>query len=217
MSSVVTAALILLTLANGTLQQLESADAWLARWNDEVNKKLVLGALWTASHTTTDERMGEVFDPVAQYLEALRDGDRSVLRPDRIAEFKKRASTLLDHHDQALRALGAVLIGVSGDKSYAAALGRLLEPMSIPGLLPRFDRGRAAIALGLVGAKEYAPDLAALLKSTNSFDRSGAALGLGFLGATEYEAAIAALLNDPEGDVSEMAKESLAIMRKRPR
>ena len=68
------------------------------------------------------------------------------------------------------------------------------------------------MALGLVGAKEYIPDLVAILSSSNEYDRAGAAYGLGFLQAKEQAEAVAKLLNDEEESVREAAKESLEMM-----
>jgi len=216
---VVIAGLILLVTQGGPIPQAGNADVILARWNDEINRKLVLGALWTATHSETDERSGKetLVASVAEYLEALDKGDRSVLQPEAITAFKKRLSSLLADEDHVLRALGAVLLGVCGDKSDAGQLARLLEPRSVEGLFPRLDRGRAATALGMIGAREYTLDLVTLLKSPIDFDRSGAALGLGMLRASQYEQAISNLLNDEDEGVRETAKISLALMRQKPR
>ena len=83
--------------------------------------------------------------------------------------------------------------------------------------MPRFDRGRAAIALGLLGATEYTSEILTVVKSSNPFDRSGAAFGLGALRATEHETIVAQLLNDEDEQVREAAKEPLAMMRERRR
>ena len=131
-------------------------------------------------------------------------------------ETERLVGLLQDDH-QGLRALAAVLLGVCGDKSYASRIAVLLQPRTVTGDLPRFDRGRAAIALGIVGATEYTLDLVSLLKSSNSFDRSGAAFGLGALRARDQEKAIAQLLNDEDEQVREAAKESLAMMREKPK
>ena len=212
------AGLFLLVVHAGPIAQPEGPDAFLARWKNETHQKLVRGAFWTLMHSDADgKRVEVVLRPVQPFLEALERGDRSALTPGAIQAFKDSLSGLLDDEEQAVRALAAVLLGVCGDKAYASQLARLLAPRSVHGDLPRFDRGRAAIALGLVGATEYARDLGNLLQSANLFDRSGAAFGLGALRAREYEGAIEKLLNDAEGDVSEMAKEALAMMRGKPR
>ena len=68
------------------------------------------------------------------------------------------------------------------------------------------------MALGLIEAKEYIPNLVVLLNSSNEYDRAGAAYGLGFLKAKDQAKAVAKLLNDGEESVREAAKESLEMM-----
>ena len=68
------------------------------------------------------------------------------------------------------------------------------------------------MALGLVGAKEYASNIADLLNSENSYDRAGAAYGLGLLGARTHAKAIAKLQDDKDDAVRETARESLQMM-----
>jgi HEAT repeat protein len=201
------------------IERVPSATEFLARWKDERNLKLVGGALWTASHSDDidEKQTGEALERVHLHVQAIRDGDPSALEPGAIKAFKERLSRLLEDANQGIRALAAVLLGVCGDKSYASRIAVLLEPRTVTSALPRFDRGRAAIALGLLEAKEYTLDLVVLLKSSNSFDRSGAAFGLGALRARDHEKAIAHLLNDADEQVRESAKESLAMMRETPR
>lgn len=196
----------------------QNADAFLARWNDPTNAKLVRGALWTVGHSdVTEEEAGDHLDRVQKYLEAVSNRDRTALQPAAIKAFKERLSGLLDARSQGLRALAAVLLGVCGDRAYATQIAVLLQERGVTDDLPRFDRGRAAIALGLLGAKEYTLDLVALLKSPNPFDRSGALFGLGALRATEHERAVSQLLTDTDEQVRESAKEALAIMRQTPK
>jgi len=213
--------LVLASIADGAQRaapgSTPGAAEFQARWKDERNWKLVMGVLWTSSHSDVEEKDAEVLAKVHAYVEAISKGDRTAMEPAAITAFKERLSGLLDHESQGLRALAAVLLGVCGDKTYAGRVAVLLEPRLVTGLMPHFDRGRAAIALGLLGATEYTIDLVSLLKSSNSFDRSGAAFGLGALRARDHEKAVAALLNDPDAQVQEAAKESLAMMRESPR
>ena len=206
-------------LQGAATERVQSAAEFLARWKDERNQKLVLGVLWTASHSdyVDEKHAGEVLESVHSYAAAVSNGDRSALEPRAITAFTERLAGLLDDDSQALRAVAAVILGVCGDKSYASRIAVLLKPRTVTGVLPRFDRGRAAIGLGLLGAKEYTLELVGLLKSPNSFDRSGAAFGLGVLRARDQEKAIAQLLNDAEEHVRAAAKESLAMMRETPR
>ena len=188
-----------------------------ARWKDETNRKLVMGVLWTASHSDIEVKDAEALERVHQNLEAITNGERRALEPEAIRAFNERLAGLLEYDSQGIRALAAVLLGVGGDKSYASRIAVLLKPRRVTGEIPHFDRGRAAIALGLLRAKEYAPDLVKLLTSPNAFDRSGAAFGLGAMRAREHESAIAQLLNDEDEQVREAAKEALAMMRETPK
>jgi HEAT repeat protein len=201
------------------IERVQSAAEFLGRWKDGRNQKLVGGALWTASHSDDidEKQTAEALERVHMDVQAIRNGDPSALEPRAIKAFKERLSRLLEDGHQGIRALAAVLLGVCGDTSYASGIAVLLEARAVTGGLPRFDRGRAAIALGLLGAKEYTLDLVVLLKSSNSFDRSGAAFGLGALRARDQEKVIAQLLNDEDEQVREAAKESLAMMREPPR
>ena len=190
----------------------------LARWKDPRNQKLVGGAFWTMAHDYADTRhIDEVAASVERYVTAVQkfvNGDGTPLaKLGGFKAFQKYLSGLLNDEDEAVRALGATLLGVCGDSSYADQLATLLKPRKQLREMPRYDRGRAALALGLVGARQYMPSLVSLLKSRNPFDRSGAAYGLGALKATEHRRAVAMLLNDPEEDVRTAAKESLAMMR----
>ena len=42
------------------------------------------------------------------------------------------------------------------------------------------------MALGMLGAREFLPQIAALLKSKNEYDRAGAVQALGYFGAKQY-------------------------------
>jgi WD40 repeat protein/HEAT repeat protein len=61
------------------------------------------------------------------------------------------------------------------------------------------DRDAAAAALGLVGAREYAPRLAELVRRGDKA-RAGAAAGLGFMKAKEYASIVSRMLEIGEDD-----------------
>jgi len=208
------------TLQGAAVEQ-QTTDEFLARWKDERNRKLLGAAFWTVSHDYADYKHSkEVLMPVQLYLIAIakhEKGDRAPLSQlEGIKAFKDRLASLLNDEDQSIRALGAVLWGISGDKAYTSHLARLLKRRGPASGGPRYDRGRAAMALGMVGAKEYTLELVNLLKSSNSFDRSGAAFGLGSLRAKDQRKAVARLLNDADENVRNAAKESLEMMREMP-
>jgi HEAT repeat protein len=78
--------------------------------------------------------------------------------------------------------------------------------------LENWDRGSAAAALGLMGAKEYAPKLVALLHSASEDDRVGAASGLSGMGSAEHVAEIAKLLDDKADRVRVAAMQALGAL-----
>jgi len=77
----------------------------------------------------------------------------------------------LKDNDQAIRAFAATMLGISGDQSYSPLLAKLLvrKEQNADDLI--YDRGRAALALGLLQAKEYGKDLVTMLSSANEYDR----------------------------------------------
>jgi hypothetical protein len=198
--------------------QSQDADEFLSRWKDQRHRNLFESATWTLTHDYSDsKRVDEVLKSVQSYFEALgkyEKGDRSSLdRMGGVKAFKDKLSGWLTDSDQAVRAFSAVMLGISGDKSYAPQLANLLKERKYKDSdLLHYDRGRAAMALGLVGAKEYTSNLVALLDSPNEYDRAGAAYGLGFLQAKDQAKAVSKLLNDEDESVREAAKESLEMM-----
>jgi HEAT repeat protein len=54
------------------------------------------------------------------------------------------------------------------------------------------------MALGLLGAKEYLPQMLSLLKSKNQYDHQGAITALTYFGAKEYSKDVAAILTNKE-------------------
>jgi len=110
------------------------------------------------------------------------------------------------------------LLAVIGDLKYKKDIAKLLKdknhtlPKSEDNLestFKNFDRSRAAMALGLMGAKEYAPNLSILLRSPDADDKAGATLGLGYMCAREYISNIANLLDDDNEQVQVSALEVL--------
>jgi hypothetical protein len=201
-------------------QELESKDIsrFLTRLKDLRLQNLLESATWTLTHDYSEiKRVDEVLEYVQSFFEALSEyekGSASLLsRLGGFKGFKDKFAQWLNDDNQAIRAFAAVMLGISGDHAYASKLADLLKPRSYTrdGVI-QYDRGRAAMALGLVGATEYAPRLAALLNSLHEYDRAGAAYGLGLLGAKDQANAIAKLLDDQYEGVREAAKESLEML-----
>lgn len=79
-------------------------------------------------------------------------------------------------------------------------------------LKEEFRKEDAAKALALLGAKEYADEIAFLLKDKSGLVRSDAALALGVLQSKKHAGEIAKLLNDKESYVHNYAAVALLLM-----
>lgn len=161
--------------------------------------------------------MQDVLKTFQTYLESLgkyEKGDRSPLEQlGGITGFKEKLAGWLKDDDQAIRAFAAIMLGVVGDKSYAPQLVDSLKAGKYKGdNLLHYDKGRIAIALGVMGAAEYTANLVALLSSPDEYDRAGAAYGLGFLKAKDQVKVVAKLLKDEDEDVRQAAKEALDMI-----
>lgn len=163
---------------------------------------------WTLCHCA-DEKEKKAAEKTLALFPAFVDTNKMsrLVEAGGIKGFKNEVSTLLTNKDSVIRGFSAILLAIVGDPSYKSSIAALLSDKN--GLTEKeagnffinFDRSRAAMALGLMGATEYAPRLAELLRSSDCNDRTGAALGLGYMGAKEHAPAIAELLtNDTEDD-----------------
>ena len=90
------------------------------------------------------------------------------------------------------------------DKESAKDIAKLLKD--------DFRKADAAKALALLGAKEYADEMALLLKDKSGLVRQDAALALGILKAKKYAGEVAKLLNDKESYVHTNAATALVLM-----
>ncbi len=201
-------------------QETQSQDIaqFLNRWKNQKNRDLFESALWTLVHDySNSERQEEVLKNVETFFAALGKHEKGdggpIEKMGGPKAFKDKLSGWLDDDDQAVRAFAAVMIGISGDKSYAPKLVNLLKREKYKdGDRLHYDRGRAAMALGLIDAKEYSSNLVTLLNSSNKYDRAGAAYGLGFIKTKDQAKAVAKLLNDEDENVRQAAMESLDMM-----
>lgn len=175
-------------------------------------------ASWTLTHDYSDsKRVDEVLKTVKEYFSAFEKnerGDRTELdRLGGVKSFKDKLAVWLNDDDQAIRAFAAVLLGISGDKSYALQLANLLKERKYKERdYIHYDKARAAMALGMIGATEFTEQLAEMLKSKESYDRAGAAIGLGYLRAKSKIEAIKKLTTDKDEEVRKAAQESLMLM-----
>jgi HEAT repeat protein len=116
-----------------------------------------------------------------------------------IKSYKDTLKLWLDDSDQSIRAFAAIVIGISGDREKIPQLVGILKRKDAEERYSGiYDRGRAVIALGLLGAAEYKPDILILLKSKNIHDRSGAITALTLLGAKENAREVIAILANPD-------------------
>src|SRR5262249_6046948 len=206
--------------SHGSLQQSQTTpetDEFIKRLRDEKFRYIFEGSTWTLIHDYKDyKHMDEVLGTLQRYMEALakyEQGDGSSLKQfGGIKQLKDQLAMWLEDNDQAIRAFAATMLGISGDQAYSPLLAKLLvrKEQNADELI--YDRGQAALALGLLQAKEYGKDLVTMLSSTNEYDRAGAAQGLGWMGDKENAKAVAQLLKDKDERVREAAKRSLEMM-----
>ncbi len=191
-------------LVKPSLTEPNEIEFFVARFKQLEHLNVLQGAMWTVTHDYADfKKMSEklktfqtVFEAVGQY----ESGDpKPLAQVGGVKAFKETLSVWLRDDDQAIRSFAAVLIGISGDKAFAPQLATLIkEREGGDDEMMVYDRGRAAFAIGLLGAAEYTPLLVAQLESKNQYDRSGAMSALARFNATEYAPRIAKLLNRQE-------------------
>lgn len=186
---------------------------------DPKNYDLMNAVTWSLIHCADEKELTKIESILNLPGAFIDDKQLSLLvNAGGIKGFKSSTSNLLKNNDPVIRGYGAILLAVIGDHSYKKDIAVLLEdkPQSPPESYKRnfyyFDRSRAALALGLLGAKEYAPRLAEILKSSDDSDRSGAALGLGYMGAKEYADDIAQLLSVRNDSVQSASIQALAYL-----
>jgi HEAT repeat protein len=177
----------------------------LNRFNSRQSYNLFASGMWTLTHAGESKaEVEEVVRLLSLLSKSFEKKDPSLLRELGGAKgFKEKMAGLLNSNDDVVAGFAATMLGISGDLRYAPAVAKLLDKKDAPqDLGERFSRtssrGRAAVALGLMGASEYVPKFVLMLKSRNRYDRAGAATALGQLGAKERAQDIAAPLNSEE-------------------
>ena len=113
--------------------------------------------------------------------------------------------------NELTRGYGAQWLGMVGDDACKSDLPQTAQDKSPqnedPDAIKGFDREMAAGALGMLGAKECAKEIAGLLQDKNARVRAGAASALGILKAKEFTGDIAKSL-DYEGEFDPRAEEA---------
>src|SRR5262249_26290091 len=199
-------------------QNTQTTDQFLKRLEDKNFSEIMGGATWTLIHDYKDyKHIEEVLNTMQGYTEGLasyeQGDDSSLRRLGGIKKLKDQLAIWLEDSEQAVRAFGATMLGVSGDQAYSSQLAKLLERKEDNPDELVYDRGRAALALGLLQAKEHGKALVTMLSSKNEYDRAGALQGLGWMGDKEHSEAVAQLLNDKDENVRESAKVALEMLR----
>lgn len=185
------------------------------RFQDTRNENLLNAAGWTLAHSADEQEVKQV-EPVLKDLAIFgRQGSFEQLdRRGGVDVLKNEIAALLQNPDPIVRGFAAVTLSVVGDTNYVKEIAGLLERKPRATDIKNdwsegFDQSRAAMALGLLGAKTYRVQISELLHSKNSDVRSGAALGLGYMRASGSTDEIAKLLQDEDDQVLIAATQAL--------
>ena len=193
-------------------QERQEWEQLIQRFNQPQIFNLLAGRMWSLTHGGDSKKVQEiltlftVLDP--------RSGRRPAITTK---EFKNRIAAFLESDDDHVAGFAATLLAVTGDLSFAPQIAKLLDkkdPLQDP---ERYvhditSRASAAYALSLLGAREYVPKVALMLKSKNDYDRAGAATALGQFKAREYAKDIAELLKPESGMLAGVESPIHALM-----
>lgn len=191
---------------------------FLIRMQKKEHVNLMQSSMWTLTHDYKDkENVDIVLSSFTEFMKSIEKYGKDKSNQDELKKeynkFKNKMLAWLEYDDQAVRAFAATLIGISGDKTLSKKLLNLLNGRMLnENELVIYDRRQAAIAMGLLDAKEYSSELVKLLSSPNDQDRIGGLYGLGFLKAKNHISDIEKLLKDTDEDVREAAEESLNMI-----
>jgi HEAT repeat protein/outer membrane protein assembly factor BamB len=181
----------------------------------------MLAMSWTMCHCATEAgkaRAQKMFDTMEAYGQEDIVGFRAGGGAKGILDSLRK---MLDDPDPVMRAFAAISLATAGQHGETDKIAKMMKsPSSRPAewdetmteVFVDIDRGRAAMALGILGAKKYADDMAAMLSDKNDNVRGGAALGLGYLKANQHAKAVAMLLHDPSDKIKMCAMSALGMM-----
>lgn len=157
------------------------------------------GNLWSLIHTYESqaemERSLQLFESIAQAVAS--DDPATMKKFDGPNGFKSQLLQFMNSKDDTVSGFAAIVLAIIGDMNNAPQIAALLTRninLQADKYPPITVRGRAAVALSLLGAKEYTEQIVPLLRSQNDYDRSGAAMALGYLKATEHARDVVKLL-----------------------
>jgi hypothetical protein len=156
--------------------------------------------VWAISHAGEGDDGKALEDLLDELLGALDRGE-----PSRLDRFggtrgvKDRLAGFLGSPYDLVRGVSAVALGVLGDPHAIPLVEHVLDaPIEPPPpgamTIPSTSHGRAALALGLLGAADQAERLADMIGRSDGFDALGAAVGLGHLRAKRYAKTLAGVM-----------------------
>ena len=199
----------------------QTTEQFIARWKDPKYEGVLGSAAWTLIHGYHNyQHITEVLKSLEQNFIALdavtKNDDKPLKTLGGIKAFKDHFAVLLTDKEQCVRAFAAIVLGICGDKTYAPEIAKLLAPNPDIEKDDRYDRARAATALGILNAEQYTDAIVKLLDSTHTSDRIGALYGLGWMKARQQTPAVMKLLKDEEADVRKMAQTALRMIEEKP-
>lgn len=166
--------------------------------------------VWSLTHDYSSKtEVDDVLKYLQKFFSALQANDEAKLREmGGVKGFKDKFLEFLKSEDGSVKGFAAIVLGITGDVSFAPPIAALIEerdksftePFTHPA--PTY-RGRAATALGILRAKEYTAKIALLLKSQNNYDRTGAISALSYFDAKEYVKDVVALLTNKDFKVND--------------
>lgn len=118
-----------------------------------------------------------------------------------LSAYRSRVVSLTTHESVYVRSFGAFWLGVVGGPENTRELVRLLHGTNLP-VECEEDRGvdlaGAVLGLGILGAREYAEEIAGLLRSGIPEVRLAAARSIGRMKAEQYADKVTVLLGDKD-------------------
>lgn len=175
------------------------------QFSTQQSYNLMTSGLWTLTHAAeSKQEVEEMLRLIVLLSESFeKKAPASLNEIGGVKGFKDRMASFLTSKDDVVAGFAATMLGISGDRSYAPAIAKLLDKKDPPGDSDErysitTSRGRAAIALSLMGAREYVPKFVEMTRRRNRYDRAGAASALGQLRAKEHAREVAAMLKSAE-------------------
>lgn len=180
------------------------------RFEDQKMRALLSANLWTFLHAANEKDQKNMFAAVGGFRDVIEvvgtppceqvrfSVGKAIIAAGGVEKYRERVAALLKSKSESVRAFASVWLGVLGSKESIRALFELVRVRDMASQNAGLDRSRAAMALGLLNAKEHAADLAALLQCGNAYVKEGAALGLAYMKADEYAGIIAKQIRDRE-------------------